>query len=35
MSSFVVYREMTFAQLAPEEVTELQSNFRTDEYETV
>ena len=29
MSSFVVYCEMTFAQLVPEEITELQSKVQT------
>ena len=31
MSSFVVYREMTFAQLATEEIAELQSKVQTVE----
>ena len=29
MSSFVVFPEMTFAQLTPEEIAELQSNVQT------
>ena len=29
MSSFVVYHEMTFAQLTPDEITELQSRVQT------
>ena len=29
MSSFVVYREMTFAQLTPEEIAKLQSKVKT------
>ena len=29
MSSFVVFREMTFTQLTPEELTELQSKIQT------
>ena len=38
MSSFVVFHEMTFAQLTPEEIAELQAksaNIGTHEYGTV